>query len=36
MVSDAVVHLIDSPLKYQEMRPWRQVVLETLEAEYKK
>ena len=36
MVSDAVVHLIDSPLMYQTMRPWREVVLEALEAEYKK
>ena len=36
MVSDAVVHLIDSPLMYHEMRPWRQVVLEELEAAYKK
>ena len=36
MVSDAVVHLIDSPLMYKEMRPWRQEVLEVLEAEYKK
>lgn len=36
MVSDAVVHLIDSPLQYEEMRPWREVVLETLEAEFKK
>ena len=36
MVSDAVVHLIDSPLMYQTMRPWREVVLEVLEAEYKK
>ena len=35
MVSDAVVHLIDSPLMYQEMRPWRDVVREALEAEYK-
>ena len=36
MVSDAVVHLIDSPLMYQEMRPWREVVLEALEAEFTK
>ncbi len=36
MVSDAVVHLIDSPLMYQEMRPWREVVLEALKAEFMK
>lgn len=34
MVSDAVVHLIDSPLMYQEMRPWREVVFEALKAEF--
>ena len=36
MVSDAVVHLIDGPLMYQELRPWREVVLEALEAEFLK
>ena len=36
MVSDAVVHLIDSPLMFEQMRPWREVVLEQLEAAYNK
>ena len=30
MASDAVVHLIDHPLFYEEMRPWREIVAEYL------
>ncbi len=39
MGSDAVVHLIQEPLYYEELRPWRQVVTDYLrnaEAEYKR
>ena len=32
MGSDAVVHLIDQPLLYEEMKPWRQVVEEYLKS----
>ena len=31
MVSDAVVHLIEQPLKYEQMKPWREVVREAIE-----
>ncbi len=30
MASDVVVHLIDGPLMYEDMKPWRQVVMEAL------
>ena len=30
MASDVIVHLIDGPLMYEEMKPWRQVVMEAL------
>jgi hypothetical protein len=32
MGSDAVVHLIDQPLSYETMKPWRQVVEEYLKS----
>ena len=32
MGSDIVVHLIDGPLHYEQMRPWKDVVSEALEA----
>ena len=32
MGSDAVVHLIDEPLYYEDMKPWRQVVEEYLKS----
>ncbi len=30
MASDVVVHLIDGPLFYESLKPWRQVVKESL------